>query len=133
MKIAFTYAIVAMIFGVFYREFTKFNGFDGVTSLSFMHTHLFMLGMVMFMLVSLCISSFKINEHKKFKSFMITYNIGVPLTTFMMLVRGLIQVLDINLSTGMDAAISGIAGVGHIFTGVGIIFLFLSILGSIKE
>lgn len=133
IKIAFTYAILAMVAGVFYREFTKFNGFDGRTTLSFMHTHLFMLGMMMFLMVSLFVSNYKIHEHKKFKLFMIAYNIGVPLTVIMMLIRGIVQVLAINVTTGISAAISGISGIGHIFTGVGIIFLFLSILGSIKS
>ena len=36
---AIFYAAAAMVFGVFYREFTKFNGFTGKTNLSVMHTH----------------------------------------------------------------------------------------------
>ena len=44
---AMIYAILAMIGGVFYREFTKFQGFSGRTDLAFVHTHLFLLGMVM--------------------------------------------------------------------------------------
>ena len=34
---AVVYAVIAMIFGVFYREFTKFNGFEGQTVLSAIH------------------------------------------------------------------------------------------------
>ena len=45
---ALVYAILAMIGGVFYREFTKFNGFTAKTTLAFLHTHYFMLGMVFF-------------------------------------------------------------------------------------
>ena len=36
---ALIYAIAAMVFGVFYREFTKFMGFTGESALSVMHTH----------------------------------------------------------------------------------------------
>ena len=43
-------AILAMAGGVFYREFTKFQGFTGRTQLAFVHTHYFLLGMVFFLL-----------------------------------------------------------------------------------
>ena len=44
LNTAILYAILAMIFGVFYREFTKFNHFTGKTNLSVMHTHYFLHG-----------------------------------------------------------------------------------------
>ena len=53
IKFALIYAILAMVFGVFYREFTKAYDFIGDTALSKIHTHLFLLGMVMFLLVAL--------------------------------------------------------------------------------
>ena len=46
MNTALLYAVFAMAGGVFYREFTKFNGFTGKTTLSVVHTHYFLLGMV---------------------------------------------------------------------------------------
>ena len=52
-NMAFLYAIAAMVFGVFYREFTKFSGFSGRTSLAFLHTHYFMLGMFFFLALML--------------------------------------------------------------------------------
>ena len=52
-NMAFLYAIAAMAFGVFYREFTKFSGFSGRTSLAFLHTHYFMLGMFFFLALML--------------------------------------------------------------------------------
>ncbi len=53
LNFALGYALAAMAAGVFYREFTKFNGFDGVTALGKVHTHLFLLGMVVFLLAAL--------------------------------------------------------------------------------
>lgn len=44
----------------------------------------------------------------------------------MMVIRGITQVLNISLSAAANAAVSGIAGIGHILTGVGIIFLLVS-------
>ncbi|MGN8850624.1 DUF2871 family protein [Fusicatenibacter saccharivorans] len=55
------------------------------------------------------------------------YNIGVPLTAVMMLVRGVTQVLGLSLSSALSASISGIAGIGHILTGVGIVLLLISL------
>ena len=41
---AMTYSIAAIAAGVFYREFTKFNGYTGETVLRYIHVHLFALG-----------------------------------------------------------------------------------------
>lgn len=40
-NLAIIYAILAMISGVFYREFTKFLDFEGTTTLAFTHIHFF--------------------------------------------------------------------------------------------
>ena len=50
---------------------------------------------------------------KMFRSFLGCYNIGVPLTSLMMLARGVTQVLGTELSAGASASISGIAGIGQ--------------------
>ena len=55
------------------------------------------------------------------------YNIGVPLTAVMMLVRGVTQVFGLSLSSALSASISGIAGIGHILNGVGIVLLLISL------
>lgn len=55
---ALLYAVLAMAGGVFYREFTKFNGFTAKTTLSVVHTHYFLLGMVVFLLLLLLEKSF---------------------------------------------------------------------------
>ena len=39
MNASVLYAILAMVGGVFYREFTKFNSFTAKTSLGVVHTH----------------------------------------------------------------------------------------------
>ena len=118
---------------VFYREFTKLNGFDGVTALGKVHTHLFLLGTVVFMLVALFAAQGDLMKQKTFRVFLRVYNVGVPLTAVMMAVRGVTQVLGMSLSAGASASISGIAGIGHILTGVGIILLLVSLKGLEKD
>ena len=127
LNISLVYAIAAMAGGVFYREFTKFNDFTGVTALGKVHVHLFLLGMVMFLLVALFSAHCDLAKWKGFRVFLWIYNIGVSLTVIMLLVRGITQVLSLALSSSASAAISGIAGIGHILTGAGILLLLTAL------
>lgn len=133
INISIIYAVLAMAGGVFFREFTKYNSFEGTTALGKVHVHLFLLGMVVYLLVALFNKNKELESLKTFKAFNIIYNIGVPLTATMMLVRGIIQVLNVSLSSGASGAISGIAGIGHILTGVGIVLLLISLRKSVKD
>lgn len=133
LNISLIYAIFAMAGGVFYREFTKFNGFDGVTSLGKVHTHLFMLGMLVFLIVALFAAHNDLKQFKTFRAFLCIYNIGVPLTAIMLAVRGVFQVLGVSLSSGASASISGIAGIGHILTGIGIVLFLISLKKTAKN
>lgn len=127
LNTAFIYAIAAMTGGVFYREFTKYNDFSEVTVLGKVHTHLFLLGMLVFLIVALFSEHMNLAQDKLFRVFFCLYNVGVPLTAIMMVVRGVVQVLQLELSKGADASISGIAGIGHILTGTGLVLLLLSL------
>ena len=129
LNLSLAYAVAAMAGGVFYREFTKLNGFSDVTALGKVHTHLFLLGTVVFMLVALFAAQGDLMKQKTFRVFLRVYNVGVPLTAVMMAVRGVTQVLGTSLSAGASASISGIAGIGHILTVVGIILLLVSLKG----
>lgn len=126
LNIALAYAIAAMAGGVFYREFTKYSGFTGVTALGKVHAHLFLLGMLVFLVVALYGAHNDLTKIKTFRAFLCVYNIGVPLTAVMLAVRGVAQVRGMALSAAANASISGIADIGHILTSIGIILLLLS-------
>lgn len=130
---AFTYALLAMVGGVFYREFTKLSAFTGNTVLGVVHTHLFLLGMVFFLIAALFQMNVDLMSHKNFKKFYIIYNLGVAVMVIMLIVRGVTQVQGLELSRGLDAAISGIAGIGHILVGIGMIFYFMMLKKLIGE
>ncbi len=132
MNSALAYAIFAMIGGVFYREFTKYHGFDGKTYLSVVHTHYFLLGMVFFILLLLLEKNFSFTTAKTRKA-IITYHLGLNLTAVMLVVRGITQVLESNLSSGLNASISGMAGIGHILLTVSMVILLLQIRRSVSE
>ena len=132
MNGAITYAALAMAGGVFYREFTKFNHFTGQTTLSVLHTHYFVLGMLFFLLLLLLEKSFAFSSAKSDK-ILLFYNIGLNTTVAMLFARGITQVLNMSLSSGQDAAISGIAGLGHIILCVSIIYILLEIKKAVVK
>ena len=115
-----------MAFGVFYREFTKFSSFTGRTSLSFLHTHYFMLGMFFFLLLMLAEKAFSFSTPKTGRV-LAAYQAGLNITGLGFLLRGLTQVWGTDLSRALDASISGVAGIGHILTGVSLVLLLLQI------
>ena len=133
LNIALAYAVAAMAGGVFYREFTKYNGFTGATALSKVHAHLFLLGMLVFLVVALYGAHNDLGKLKTFRVFLWTYNIGVPLTAIMLAVRGVAQVRGMALSAAANASISGIAGIGHILTGVGLVLLLVALRRAAKD
>lgn len=130
MNTALIYAIFAMIGGVFYREFTKWNGFTAKTTLSAVHTHYFIMGMMVFLPLVLLEKSFSFTSARTGRVLAV-YHTGLNVTVVMMMVRGVAQVLETPLSSGMDAAISGIAGIGHILLGVSLVLLLLQVRRSI--
>lgn len=133
LNISLIYAVCAMAAGVFYREFTKLCSFTGVSALSKVHTHLFVLGMLVFLIVALFASHNDLKKYKTFRAFLCLYNTGVPLTAVMLGVRGVCQVKGISLSSGASGAISGIAGIGHILAGAGIVLLILALKKTAKN
>lgn len=131
MNLALLYAVLAMVGGVFYREFTKFNGFTAKTTLGVVHTHYFLLGMVFFLLLLLLEKSFSFTGAKTGR-ILAAYQVGLNLTAVMFVVRGVPQVLGTALSSGMSAAISGIAGIGHILLGVSLVLVLMQIRRSVS-
>lgn len=125
-NLALIYGITAIVFGVFYREFTKFSHFSGQTNLSVIHTHYFLLGMFFFLVLMALEKCFSFSG-KKVCNILIAYQIGINITALGFLMRGLTQVWGTELSRSLDASISGIAGIGHILTGVSLILVLLAI------
>lgn len=64
------------------------------------------------------------NMNLKINRAVLLYNNGLNLTAIMLIVRGIIQVLDLNV---VSALISGIASIGHIILGVSLILILLDI------
>ena len=95
VNLAMIYASIGLVGGVFYREFTKLNGFTDVTTLGKLHVHYLVLGMFFFLLLCLFTKEKDVN-----KKGVIMYQVGLNLSAIMMLVRGITQVLNMELSSG---------------------------------
>lgn len=126
---AFAYMLAGVASGLFYREFTKANGFaEGrFTQLALVHTHLLVLGFVVLLVVLLLERSFALTESRLFGWFFWLYNAGLVLTAAMMVWHGCLTVLGRESS----AMISGIAGLGHILLSAGMVMLFLALRARI--
>ena len=132
-NLSFTYTLIALLSGVFYREYTRGIGYTEATNLSLLHTHLFVLGMLFFLIVLALESIFKLSQQKLFNGFLWTYNIGLIVSSVMMAVRGWLQTQGGELSRAVDASVSGMAGVGHILLGVGIVLFFFNLKSAISS
>ncbi len=63
LRTSMIYMILGLSFGVFYREFTKFNNFTEWTQLKVLHTHTLTLGMFFFLILLLFEKNFNLTEH----------------------------------------------------------------------
>lgn len=132
-NLSFIYAIIALVAGAFYREFTKYIGYTAKTRMALVHPHFLVLGAFMFMIIALFSMNLKLENEKTFKTFFLSYNIGVVITAAMLFLRGLTEVMDWGDNKALDASISGIAGVGHIVLTVGFVFMFITLKRAIDN
>lgn len=127
MNASIVYFLLAMIGGVFYREFTKWNGYTAPTTLGVLHVHLLVLGTVVFLLIAVIAKITDLENNSLFKKFFVTYNIALPVMVLMLLARGIVQVLDIEIGKMGNGMLSGFAGLSHISIMIAFIFLLLVI------
>ena len=126
---AIVYFIFAMAGGVFYREFTKWNGYTEPTTLGVLHVHLLVMGTLLFLITALFAKVTMLAENLLFKKFFVLYNIALPAMVVMMLIRGIVQVLGIELGKMGNGMLSGLAGLSHI----GMMLAFFLLLFAIKR
>ena len=125
---AMIYTIAGLSFGVFYREFTKMQGFTGKTMLSILHVHTLTLGLLFFLILMLMEKQFTLTAAKRFKGWFITYNIALVGTLASMLTRGVIQVLGTDIS-----GLNHIAGTFHTLMAVALVWFLVMLKKRIWE
>lgn len=122
------YLFLGLAMGVFYREFTKINGFQGKTTLSVVHTHVLTLGFIFFIIVLLLEKNFILSNINGFKKWIIFYNISLVYTLSTLIARGVMQVLGTDFS-----GLSHIAGLGHVLLAIALIWFAVIVNKAIKN
>lgn len=117
MNASIVYGALGLIGGVFYHEFT---------TLSVVHTHYLMLGMVFFLMLVLLENNFHFIDNKV-RKYLIFYHIGLNLTVIMLVVRGVVQVLSLNVSSAV------LFGIAHLILGVSMVLVLISIRNCVKD
>lgn len=98
-----------------------FSLYSAWTTLSVVHTHYLILGLV------------KMSGHfvdEKVKKYLILYHVGLNMTAMMLVVREIVQVTQLQV---VSAAISDIAGIGHILLGIALILILIQIKHAGKD
>lgn len=128
---SFTYMVAGIVSGLFYREFTKVNGFpEGqFTQLGLAHTHLLTLGVIFPLIFLILEKVFTLSRSKLFDWFFWTWNAGVILTSAMLIWHGSLTVLG----APSNKMISGVAGMGHMLLAVGFVLVFLALGAALKQ
>lgn len=124
---ALLYALVGMLSGVFYREFTKINDYTGGTKLSLMHGHYLILGLFFFLILLLLDKQWGFSEKGSDKIAFWLYHVGLNITGLGFLVRGVMEVTSVSMSKGLNASIAGVSGIGHMLLAVGMVMLLIKV------
>ncbi|MFH4908291.1 DUF2871 domain-containing protein [Staphylococcus cohnii] len=123
------YTLLGMLSGLFYREMSKAENFSGYSQLNVTHTHLLVLGTIMFLIFMVIEHQLKLTQHHTlFNYFFYVYHIGVLLTVAMQFVNGIATMKGYEVSP----AIAGISGLGHIAISIAFILFYVLLNKSIN-
>ncbi|OEL05263.1 hypothetical protein AST13_10290 [Staphylococcus xylosus] len=118
------YTLLGMLSGLFYREMSKGENFSGYSQLNVTHTHLLVLGTIMFLIFMVIEYQLKLTKNSKlFNSFFYLFHLGILVTVAMQYVNGIATIKGFSFS--VSPAIAGIAGLGHIMISIAFILFFV--------
>lgn len=129
---SFAYLVAGLAAGVFAREFVKFRVFEGDSILNIVHPHLLGLGMIFSLLIYLWLKTQDQSQLKRYENAILLTNAGLLLTSVMLVLRGIIEVLGNYFQTIPSAAVAGVAGLGHIALAAGLVWTLLLVVKSPK-
>lgn len=116
------YTLLGMLSGLFYREMSKGENFSGYSQLNVTHTHLLVLGTIMFLIFMVIEYQLKLTKNSKlFNSFFYLFHLGIIVTVAMQYVNGIATIKGFSVSP----AIAGITGLGHIMISIAFILFFV--------
>ena len=127
LGMSFTFLVMGLVAGVFYREFTKMNNFVGDTRLSVLHTHTLVLGFVVLLVFYLLIRNYSLDRVLGLKKSYLIYISGLTFTLVMMVFIGIYQITAQGQDLINIKAIEGMSGLGHIILAAGMTKLLVKI------
>lgn len=130
---SFIFTIVGILAGAFYREFTKFIGYSGPTSMSLVHTHLLSLGSIMFLVLGLSLEVYQIGPSKKLMNLFNGYTISVIGNALIMFTRGLYQAMEWEITSTINGIFSGLSGISHIILTITLIWIMNIVRKSVTD
>ncbi|WP_308540531.1 DUF2871 family protein [uncultured Murdochiella sp.] len=130
LKQAITFLVLGLCGGVFYREFTKAFGWMARTTLSVVHVHLLVLGFLVFLLLFISLQTESYLD--TFRCPLALYRTGLTWTVAAFMIRGIYTITSEGNVLFPDAMLSGMAGIGHILLGVGIVWTMFCVLQAKK-
>lgn len=133
LNMAITYGVMGLCGGVFYREFTKYYGFNAGTHLGKLHVHTLVLGMVVTILFYLLVRNLDEESLANLKKPLNIYNFGLIFTVANMMLIGIYEVVSKGTAAVNQAAMDGVSGIGHIFLGVGMIYTMVIIKKKMED
>lgn len=133
IRISASYLTFALIAGVFYHEAAYYTHFEGVSVLRLVHGHALVLGALVFLAMPVLMKLFHIEQQKMFRRGLYTYNVGLIMSLFFMVARGVTQVFQMNIPSFADHMIGGLAGIGHVILTVGIFFFYRAYLNAVEK
>ncbi|MGO1974840.1 MAG: DUF2871 domain-containing protein [Propionibacteriaceae bacterium] len=129
-RLAAVWTVVGLASGLFYREFTKAFDVAGGTQLAVVHTHTLLLGTIFTLLVLAMVKVLALDADRRFRWFVLVWNIGLAVTTGGMLVKGMLQVMGHEAAT--HPAIAGVSGLGHMTLTAAFVLFFLVLGRRVK-
>lgn len=130
---SFTYLIMGLSAGVFYREFTKFYNFTENNHLGKLHVHTLVLGFLVMLIMYLLTTRYDDNDILKLKRPIQVFLSGVTFAVINMMVIGIYEVVSQGQEIISRPAIDGISGLGHIILAVGLVWAIVNIFGMERK
>lgn len=139
--LSYTFLVMGLIAGVFYREFTKFYKYSDNNHLSKLHVHVLALGFLPMMILYLVVKEYDVKKNLSLRKPLYVFVSGFTFTIVNITLFWIFEIVSASRPIVNKAALKGLSGLGHIFLAIGIVWMVVKIfqnesnitLRSIKE
>lgn len=128
LVISFSFLIMGLLGGVFYREFTKIYDFTDPGHLGKIHVHTLVLGFITLLILYAIVKNYSEEQIRVLKKPVHIYIAGLIFTLASMALIGIYEVVSMGQEVVKQAALDGISGLGHIVLSVGLVWILLTVI-----